>query len=261
MEITPAEQIVVETPENIRFGYDVADIGSRFLAILIDSIIQGIIYVLLFLGIALLAPSISNVDLPDWAGQGLAITLILVLFLIQFGYFLFLEIFMNGQTPGKRVFHLRVIKDTGYPFSPIDSVIRNLVRIIDFFPFAYGVGVVVMFTNLRAKRLGDYAGGTIVVKMRDQVTLNQLTTQATAAAPAPVNTPDGVRKLDEADISLAESFLLRRTGLTNAAALSLQIAARLAQKMELPEASVPTTPDAASTFISETVKSYRAPRA
>lgn len=261
MEITSNDQFIVETPENIRFGYDVADIGSRFLAVLIDSLIQGVMYVLLLVAIVFITIQFSDVQLPSLVSQALAVLLILTLFLIQFGYFLFLEIFLNGRTPGKLLFHLRVIKDNGYPLSPMDAIIRNLVRVIDFFPFAYGVGVLVMFFNKRAKRLGDYAAGTLVVKMRDKVQLQTLVPAAPAAAVRHSNAPDGVRHLQGNDIELAETFLHRRSGMTDPAPMTMQIAQRLAQKMQLPAESIPTNTDAALRFIRDTVAQYRAPRA
>lgn len=260
MQVTPTDQFIVETPENIRFGYDVADIGSRFLAILIDSLIQGVIFVLILIAVVLVGSQLSAVNLPRPVNDALAILLILVLFLVEFGYFLFLEIFMNGQTPGKRLFHLRVIRENGYPLSAVDSIIRNLVRIIDFFPFAYGIGVITMFSNKRAKRLGDFAAATIVVKMRDEVRLAQILPATPAGAPAPLNAPPRVVGITASDIELAESFLNRRAQFSNQDALSIQIAQRLAARMELPAEAVPTTSASAIAFLRDTVSAYRAPR-
>ncbi len=259
MELSPTDQFVVETPENIRFGYDVADIGSRFLAILIDTLIQGVIYILFAIAAIVLGNGFTQMDLPRWLVDASVILLLLALFLIQFGYFLFFEIFLNGATPGKRLFHLRVIKDNGYPLSPMDAIIRNMVRVIDFFPFAYGVGVIVMFSNTRAKRLGDYAAGTIVVKMRDELRLHHLT-PVTNVAPPSAEAQAQTRQLNEADIALAENFLNRRAQMTNPSKMTLDIALRLATKMQLPESAKPATVDSALTFIRNTIAAYRTPR-
>ncbi|HZQ10665.1 MAG TPA: RDD family protein [Anaerolineae bacterium] len=256
MQATPADRFVVETPENIRFGYDIADIGSRFLAIFIDTLIQSTIYILLFIAVAFLAAQLSDLPLPRPVNDFLAVVVILVLFLIQFGYFLFFEIILNGQTPGKRLFHLRVIKDNGQPLSALDTIIRNIVRIIDYFPFLYGVGLVTMFLNVRAKRLGDYAAGTIVVKMRDQIRLSDLQTAPTA--PLPINLPIGIGRLDESDIALAESFLQRRANFVNREQLAVEIAQRLARKMGV-DSNV-ANGDVAMRFIQDTVSAYRSPR-
>lgn len=255
MENSSADRFVLETPENIRFGYDVADIGSRFLAIFIDSVIQGTMYVVLVLGIVLLLARISTTSLPGYAYNILTGAFFLVLFLIQFGYFLFFEIIFNGQTPGKRLFNLRVIKENGAPLSPLDTIIRNLVRVIDFFPIMYGIGILVMFFNGRAKRLGDYAAGTIVVNMRNQVRLQDL--QTTPPTSPKTNAPLGIGRLTETEIGLAESFLQRRHGLANSSELAIEIAQRFAKKMELGDGAVPSSADAATRFIQETVNTYR----
>lgn len=256
--MTPSEHLTVETPENIRFGYDVADIGSRFLAILIDSLIQSAIYIVLFLVVALIGSRATALNLPARVADLLGIVFLFVLFIIQFGYFMFFEIITGGQTPGKRLFGLRVIKDNGYPLSPLDSIIRNLIRIIDFFPFAYGIGVITMFANRRAKRLGDFAAGTLVVKLRDNVQLVDLRLPSTPTAPPPVLGMEGLGLLDESDVMLAESFLQRRTQLSTEAELSTQIASRLREKMNLPESNATETPNGAVAFLQKIVEQYRA---
>lgn len=263
-ETIPSDRFVVETPENIRFGYDIADIGSRFLAVLIDTLIQGVLYVILFFTMAVLVSQLTRLDLPDWLNDAFGIFAVVALFLIQFGYFMFFEIILNGQTPGKRLFGLRVIKDNGYPLSPLDSVIRNLVRIIDFFPFAYGIGLVTMFSNARAKRLGDFAAGTIVVKMRQQVRLQDLKPVTPAPGPTPqtsIHPPAGLTRLEESDIALIESFLGRRATLQNGDALARQLAQQMALKMDPAARATPKTTEQADTFLRELVTAYRRERA
>lgn len=259
-DIPSSDRLVVETPENIRFGYDIADIGSRFLAISIDTLIQGLIYIVLFFTLVVLANQLTNIDLPRPVNDAGAIFVVVVLFLIQFGYFMFFEIIWNGQTPGKRLFNLRVIKDNSYPLSALDSVIRNLVRIIDFFPFAYGIGLTTMFFNARAKRLGDFAANTIVVKMRKQVRLQDLQVATQPTSLAPTTAAPGISQLDEQDITLLESFLQRQDKFSNRDALALQLAQRIAAKMGLNAAAAPKSSRAAVTFLRDTVTAYRRPR-
>ncbi|TAH52861.1 MAG: RDD family protein [Chloroflexota bacterium] len=258
METTPSDRFVVETPENIRFGYDVADIGSRFLAISIDSLIQGVLYIIFSVAMLILAANFSTIALPRIVNDSLGVIFILSIFVIQFGYFMFFEIIMSGQTPGKRLFNLRVIKDNGYPFGTMDSIVRNLVRIIDFFPIAYGIGVITMFMNRRAKRLGDFAAGTIVVKMRDQVRLSDLQVAPRAATTPTPLFANGIEHLEESDIALAESFLLRRANFVNADQLALRMAQQFTTKMGRGEA--PTDGSAATQFLRDTVNEYRRQR-
>jgi hypothetical protein len=106
-------------------------------------------------------------------------------FIVIFGYFWTCEAFWSGQTVGKKVFRLRAVGDRGEPMTFIQAGIRNVIRIIDFLPYAYGVGLVVLFINGRGKRLGDLAAGTIVVKDSDYVWLWQLP----GGQPAPPATP------------------------------------------------------------------------
>jgi uncharacterized RDD family membrane protein YckC len=156
------------TPENIEVRYELAGIGSRFVAALIDHLIQ----LLAILAIYLIASQTSNLlslsrlfggSAPFWIQAIAAI----VIFVIMFGYFVFFELRTGGQSPGKRVANLRVVRDGGYPIDPYSSVIRNLVRIVDLaLPPPYGAGMLSIFVSRDYKRLGDFAAGTIVIKER-----------------------------------------------------------------------------------------------
>ncbi len=111
-------------------------------------------------------------------------------FIVIFGYFWISEAIFSGQTLGKRALRLRVVGDRGEPLTWVQAGIRNVIRIVDFLPYGYGVGVVVLFANGRGKRLGDLAAGTIVVKDSDHVWLWQLA-RATRPAPPPPPPPPG----------------------------------------------------------------------
>ncbi|MEP7198455.1 MAG: RDD family protein [Chloroflexota bacterium] len=250
-----SDQYIIETPENISFGYDVAGIGSRFLATLIDTLIQGTVYVFLVVVFVLIQNTSVLLGLPRELVSLLPILLLITLFVVQFGYFLAFELFTGGQTPGKRLFGLRVIKENGYPLAPLDCIIRNLVRIIDFFPFAYGIGVIVMFLNDRAKRLGDFAAGTLVVKMRDEVKLSDLQRASTPS----VYTPDlpGLEQLREADIELIESFLQRRGQLKDTGALAGTIARNIRARMNSPQVEEHATTISHEEFLKQVAAAYR----
>src|SRR5579859_3126115 len=157
----------VLTPERVSLQYDIAGIGSRGAAAIVDTTIQyialGVILIALFAGSAA-----SNALFNAGGSGGAAVLLVgllgLALLVVTNGYFTLFEILWNGQTPGKRMVGLRVIRENGYPMRPIDAVIRNLVRIVDWLPGVYGVGVLTMLFNSRSRRLGDFASGTIVVR-------------------------------------------------------------------------------------------------
>lgn len=153
----------VETPEHVRLDYELADVGSRLAALLIDMaiIVGGLI--LLAIAYALLRGGGLSL------GESLAASvLVFGFFVLQWGYFLLFELLRDGQTPGKRALRLRVLHSTGQPVSVRGSVIRNVLRIVDFQPAMTGVlgGGVIMLTG-RSQRLGDLAADTIVVRDGD----------------------------------------------------------------------------------------------
>lgn len=150
--------VKITTPENIELEYKLAALGSRTAAAAIDVLIQitlmGLVLIIvLLLG---LTPSDLYEEYKSWA---IAISLLLI-FIINYGYFIIFEMIMNGKTPGKKVFGLRTIRANGQPIGFKHSVIRNLFRmIID----NYGIGVILIFFTKAHKRLGDYIGSTIVI--------------------------------------------------------------------------------------------------
>src|SRR5579883_3491689 len=164
-----ADQLVIDTPEQVAIRFPVAGIGSRFLAILIDSLLQAAAYVaiiLIFILIISAAPKENAGELSHNGEKWLIAGLILVHFLMYWGYFTLFEAFWNGQTPGKRLFRVRVIQDSGRQITFFESMTRNLIRIVDMVPSFYLVGIITMACNPRHKRLGDLAAGTLVVHER-----------------------------------------------------------------------------------------------
>ena len=166
------QDYAIDTPESVTFAYEVAGIGNRFIAALIDTAILFTALLLLNLFVFVLLGVLSELgvdveqldDAPSWV-EGLIIALYALLnFVLIWGYYVVFELTWNGQTPGKRWANLRVVRANGNPAGFLDVVIRNLVRIVDFLPTGYGLGLTVMFLNQQARRLGDYAAGTIVIK-------------------------------------------------------------------------------------------------
>ena len=231
------EMFSIDTPENVVFGYEVAGIGSRFLAALVDTILivllQTIVLLTLFFAVKGLFVEV-DVNVVSWivAGAGL------ISFALLWGYYIFFELLWNGQSPGKRWVGLRVIRVDGTPLTASEAIIRNLVRLVDFLPAYYGLGVVVMFINDQSRRLGDLAAGTLVVRDRATVTLEGLNDDSTARdAPllfsAGANVAFPVERLSEADVRLAENFLHRRYELANREQLARQILRALLRQMSL----------------------------
>ncbi|MEA2645076.1 MAG: hypothetical protein QOE92_159 [Chloroflexota bacterium] len=168
--------LVVATPERVTFHYQVAGLGSRFIAQLIDVAIILVLLIILTLAAFGIASATGD-------GNGAALVWVLATFVLFFGYYPLFEGIWSGQTPGKRLLRLRVIGDRGEPVTIAQVGIRNLVRIVDFMPVFYGVGVVCVFIQ-GGKRLGDFAAGTVVARERERVKLSDLVSSACASAPA-----------------------------------------------------------------------------
>lgn len=169
------KEIKIETPENIEFSYTLAGIGSRFQAAFIDTFIQTILLVIIVIiayPVYVLLPNLAI----DYNSLNLLMTilvaiLIILAFVILWGYHVYFEVTWQGQTPGKKASNIRVIKDSGQPIKIFDSLIRNLIRIIDYLPPFYGIGILSVVLNKHNKRLGDLVAGTIVVKEQPNILL------------------------------------------------------------------------------------------
>jgi uncharacterized RDD family membrane protein YckC len=159
------DQLNIDTPELVAIELPLAGIGSRFIAVLVDTLILGAVF--LFLGVfaAFLLPALGafGEKAAEW-GVG---AFVLIFFLVFWGYFALFEAFQSGRTPGKRVAKIRVIHQSGRGVSFVESLGRNLVRIVDYLPGFYGVGILAIFLSRRHQRLGDMVAGTLVVRERE----------------------------------------------------------------------------------------------
>lgn len=192
----------IETPEQVALEFDLAGLGSRFMAVLLDHLIQGALILIVALATFAFVAGVG----PIWT----AAILVFTVFAINWGYFTVFETYRNGQTPGKKLVKIRVIKNSGRAITIFEAMIRNLVRVIDYLPTAYLVGMIAMFIDSKNRRLGDMAAGTLVVHEREQTTGDmKLAVMSSATAEANSLAFD-VRKLNIADLELIETFLSRR---------------------------------------------------
>ncbi|WP_374594554.1 RDD family protein [Aquabacterium sp.] len=143
----------VETPEGIALRLRPAGVVPRVLAYAIDCLIRLVVAI------------IALPMLGSLGGLGMALSLILY-FLLEWFYPVLFELGFGGATPGKRALGLRVVLDSGVPVTPAASILRNLLRAVDFMPFLYGFALVTMLVRRDFKRLGDLAAGTLVVHAR-----------------------------------------------------------------------------------------------
>jgi uncharacterized RDD family membrane protein YckC len=141
------------TPERITFQYPLAGPFRRAWAYLIDLLMR----IVLFTGALIIAQLLA---FGSFSGVGLALV---VLFFMEWGYPGFCEAVFNGQTPGKRAVHIRVVSAQGVPITGAQAVIRNLLRAVDGLPFAYVPGLLSVCLTHKFQRLGDLAAGTMVI--------------------------------------------------------------------------------------------------
>jgi uncharacterized RDD family membrane protein YckC len=224
------DQLKIDTPEQIALELPLAGIGSRFLAIAIDTLIQGALYFLTALFFLLILPLGSSMFmfLPRLVGPAMAI---FIGFAIYWGYFAIFEILWKGQTPGKRYAGIRVIKESGRPINAFEAIGRNLMRAVDGMPGIYGVGLVCMMCNRQSRRLGDFVAGTVVVHEKPTEEIRPTWNTATAAGTA----TGGIGQGSADDLVLIETYLSRRYELDPEVRLrtAIQIAERIKAKTTL----------------------------
>ncbi len=235
----PEETLDIQTPENVAFGYQVAGIGSRFLATLLDTIIVVFLQVAVLIVLALIINIFDGSAFADQLSAWIIAIFGLIASLFCWGYYVFFEMLWNGQSPGKRWVGLRVIRIDGTPITLSESLIRNLARLVDFLPAAYGIGVITMFIDKQSRRLGDLAAGTLVVQDRAPISIQSLSVKRTVNLGMQGLTKislDGfpVERLTDNDLSLIEDFLMRRDQLTHRESLAVQILNTLYQRLGLP---------------------------
>ena len=158
---TDPDAIVIETPEHVQFSYELAGLGSRFVALLLDA---GLQFLVLSVLIGIILRVAYYLETPRTA----FFVVVLVSFsaLLSIAYFVVLETAWRGQSVGKRLMGLRVIRANGGSIGFTEAALRNLLRLIDWLPGFYMVGALFIFFSQHYQRLGDFAAGTLVVRER-----------------------------------------------------------------------------------------------
>jgi uncharacterized RDD family membrane protein YckC len=226
----------VRTPESIDFTYELAGLGSRFLALIIDMVLQVVVLVAIFAGILFLASkapqsagkvaAAAGAD-ADKIAAAVAIAIVsIIVFTIFFGYFIIFELFWNGQSPGKRVLGIRVVRDGGFPVDFGASLVRNIIRIGELSLGFYALSAIAAVFSPENKRLGDLAAGTIVVRDERLALPDALRKEPTPAYAATLY-------LSGSERELIKRFLDRRDALDTQRRreLAAQLAARVRERV------------------------------
>jgi uncharacterized RDD family membrane protein YckC len=213
-------RLEVETPDHVVLRYDLAGGGNRGFAALVDFIVAALVFAGALFAFSLFASLAGPVAGPFFG------VLVLLTFTLAWSYFVLLEWLWQGQTLGKRLYGLRVIRDDGAPAGFLAVLIRNLIRIVDFLPVFYGLGLLMIILTSRSQRLGDLAAGTYVVRApRPQLDYFSLRTMSPLGAGRTTET----RGLPAEMQRLVREFVARETGLApkDRARVAKQIADRV----------------------------------
>jgi uncharacterized RDD family membrane protein YckC len=244
----------ISTPENVDLHLELAGLGNRIVACLIDTILTYIAILVLALP-SLLYPRIVEALGAAYSDNRLLVdTLVIALyvlgsFLIFFGYYIFFETIWQGQTPGKKLMGIRVVDSLGQPVTVSSIWIRNLLRPID--QGAFLLGLLVMLIDRNERRLGDLAANTIVIRER-----------LSEKVLSPFTSEQG-QNLDEIDaglITLPEyemltNFLKRRKGMPtqHRVEAAKKLAEHFASSLHVPDGNA-----APESFLERIFLAYRA---
>lgn len=236
-------EVKILTPEHVELSYELAGIGSRFIAHLLDTLLVFAIMLLIFasmFAIIFLGMELSiDKALPYILGLYIA-----VLSILPAGYFLYFESMRNGQTPGKKAVGIRVIRDTGHPIDFRAAFLRNVMRPVDYLPFgAPVVGFISVLFSSEYRRLGDYVAGTLVVKTGQQSNVSGWhkgfsppSTPETYSGPTlPREALPYLHDISVDDYRAVRHFLDRRVDLSDdvVRALAGKLASPLAEKLHI----------------------------
>ncbi|MDW8052031.1 MAG: RDD family protein [Armatimonadota bacterium] len=209
-------EYVLQSPEKVEIHYEIAGIGSRALAAVLDDLIVLLIIAVVGAVLALLEETTQLVSRvyavtgENWLIAGL----LFFAYIVWFAYYMLFEVFWNGQTPAKRAFGLRVIMLNGSPVTAQAVLVRELLRLVDAFPICligYAVAGAFAFFSPYGQRVGDMLAGTFVIKERrvPLPRLEQLSAQSTAPHPLEFYLPP-LLEISPAEYRALRAFLDRR---------------------------------------------------
>jgi uncharacterized RDD family membrane protein YckC len=224
------DRMTITTPEGVELSLTLAGVGSRFVAAALDALVEGSVLVAIYL----------LVFLTDGFGGGtsVAATIYAVAFFAVFwGYDVAFEVLASGRTPGKRWNGIRVVRTGGQPIGFLASATRNLVRLIDFLPSFYLVGIVSILVTRRNQRLGDLVAGSVVVR-EERAGIVSPTTRPVLPTALPDHLPGlDVSAVTAEEIATVRSFLERRHEIAPDA--RYQLAATMAGRLRPKVAGAP----------------------
>lgn len=237
-------EIRLRTPESVELEFPLAGIGSRAYALLVDYTLISIAMVALMLvgllfSFQTLAYAAQNpLGFTPSLNKWILPIVLLGLFAIFVGYFVFFETLWQGQTPGKRMAQIRVIREDGRPIGLPQATLRALLRVFDDILVGL-VGFLFIVQGRQEKRLGDWVAGTVVIQelrvkkdkdtivIPDEIQANQVADAMLETANFNLVTPD--------DFAVIRQYLTRRSRFSVKVreTVSLRLAQQLKARLDL----------------------------
>lgn len=204
----------IETPEQINVDLELAGLGSRFVAQLIDWFWKVLLTAALALPVIIVLGALGGGKLLEEPTTLVLALAIAVTYVLWLGYGIFFELRWNGQTPGKRLAGIRAIQVGGAPIDFQVACIRNLLAVADFLPVFHILGAILILLTERQQRLGDLAAGTIVIRERVASLGSDLSKDLAAfVSPDITFTHAQLAPLTTKDRNLLREFLRRHEGM------------------------------------------------
>jgi uncharacterized RDD family membrane protein YckC len=234
-------EIRLRTPESVELEFPLAGIGSRAYALFVDYLLLALGMIVVVLVGALMAYQIQSyfrfsTDFFSAIGGWIAAIVLFLLFWIFVGYFVIFETLWQGQTPGKKLAQIRVIREDGRPIALPQATLRGLLRVFDDF-FLFLVGFILILQGRQEKRLGDWVAGTVVIqelrqkkdriKIMDEVKAKEVALSLLEISNLGPLSPD--------DFAIVREYLTRRANFSARAqeTVSLRLAQQLKEKLDL----------------------------
>lgn len=220
------DRLTVATPEGVELDLSLAGLGSRFIAVVADLLLKAVIV------------GLGAIVLAAVGGGGVAIAIFLVFaFLVFWLYDVLFEVLGAGRTPGKRWSSLRVVGEGGAPVGLRESLVRNLLRLVDGPVSVYLAGPITILLTARNQRLGDLVAGTLVLRERRSGRQSRGGYHPLAADADLEAAAYDVSSVSASDLSTVRAFLERRGTLEASARAAL--AEDLAERLRAKTAGVP----------------------
>jgi len=224
-------RISFQTPESVELEFTLAGIGNRALALLIDYTVLGISLLLFVLIWTVFSTQLLKflenlVTNPRNIGLWLLAIFFFIGFAIYIGYFVFFETLWFGQTPGKRIAKIRVVRDDGRLIGLQQATLRALLRPFDETLF---IGAFLIMLGNREKRLGDLAAGTIVIQAQPANASNLIISEQAKILHDELLQTANLSQLLPDDFAVIREYLQRRSAMSLKARASLSL--NLAQQV------------------------------